>query len=146
MTTTREARSLEQHGIAASRAHWNLSTAELYEQALGRDEARLAEGGPLVVSTGAHTGRAPKDKFVVREPGSEDRVWWGAVNQPISREQADALGERLRAHLAERELYVVDAFAGAHPEHRLPLRVVTQRDRVLQAARDRGVVEIAFKR
>jgi phosphoenolpyruvate carboxykinase (ATP) len=126
VTTTREAPRLERHGIAASRIHWNLSTAELYEQALARDEARLAEGGPLVVSTGTHTGRAPKDKFVVREPGSEGRVWWGAVNQPISREQADGIGERLRAHLSERELFVVDALAGAHPEHRLPLRVVTE--------------------
>jgi phosphoenolpyruvate carboxykinase (ATP) len=76
--------------------------------------------------TGAHTGRAPKDKFVVREPGSEDRVWWGP-NQAIEPERAASLGERLRAHLSERgELYVLDAFAGAHPDHRLPLRVVSE--------------------
>jgi phosphoenolpyruvate carboxykinase (ATP) len=125
-TTTDEVHDLGRHGISASRVHWNLSTAELYEQALARGEARLAEGGPLVVATGAHTGRAPKDKFVVREPGSEGRVWWGPVNQPISREQADGLGERLRSHLAERELFVVDAFAGAHPDHRLAVRVITE--------------------
>ena len=36
--------------------------------------------GALVVDTGVHTGRSPKDKFVVREPGSESRIWWSDVN------------------------------------------------------------------
>ena len=79
-----------------------------------------------MVSTGAHTGRAPKDKYLVREPGSEDRVWWGAVNQPIDAAVHASLGERLRAHLGAGDLYVIDAWAGADPAHRLPLRVVTE--------------------
>ena len=119
---------LSAHGIDPSGAvWWNPSTATLYEHSLARGDARLAEGGPLVVSTGVHTGRAPKDKYIVREPGSEDRVWWGAVNTPIEADRAAGLGERLRAHLSGREaLYVLDAVAGAHPEHRLPLRVVSE--------------------
>jgi phosphoenolpyruvate carboxykinase (ATP) len=117
---------LEAHGLAnGSRVHWNPSVAELYEHAIRRGEGEVAEGGPLVVSTGRHTGRAPNDKFVVREEGSEDRVWWGRVNQPISEADHERLGAKLRAHLQGRELFVVDAFAGAHPEHRLALRVVT---------------------
>ena len=79
-----------------------------------------------MVSTGAHTGRAPKDKYLVREPGSEDRVWWGAVNQPIDAAVHASLGERLRAHLGAADVYVIDAWAGADPAHRLPLRVVTE--------------------
>ena len=76
------------HGISARGiVWWNLSPAALYEHALAAGDGSLAEGGPLVVSTGAHTGRSPKDKFVVREPGSEDRIWWGAINQPIDRSQ-----------------------------------------------------------
>jgi phosphoenolpyruvate carboxykinase (ATP) len=118
---------LEAHDLhGAGRVHWNPSVPVLYEHALRRGEGRLAEGGALVVSTGAHTGRAPKDKFVVREPGSEDRVWWGPVNQPISEEHHERLGTKLRTYLESRELFVVDAFAGAHPEHRLALRVVTE--------------------
>ena len=118
---------LDAHGIEpAGAVWWNLPTAELYEHALASGAARLAEGGPLVVSTGAHTGRAPKDKYLVREPGSEERVWWGSVNRPIEPAVHASLGERLRAHLGARDVYVIDAFAGADPVHRLPLRVISE--------------------
>ena len=118
-----DAQGLDPSGIV----HWNLSAAELYEHAIRRDEGQMAAGGPLVVSTGVHTGRAPKDKFVVREPGSEDRVWWGPVNQQIAQEDQQSIRERLVEHLNSRdELYVLDAFAGAHPEHRLALRVISE--------------------
>jgi phosphoenolpyruvate carboxykinase (ATP) len=103
----------------------NLTTPVLYTHALKRDEGVLADGGPLVVDTGRHTGRSPNDKFVVREPESEERIWWGKVNQPLEEARYDALREKVAAYLAARELYVVDAFAGADPEHRISLRVVT---------------------
>ena len=91
-----------------------------------REEGRaLAEGGPLVVDTGHHTGRSAKDKFFVREPESEDRIAWGDVNQPISEDGFDGLREKVVEHLNERDLYVVNAFAGADPAHRLAVRVVT---------------------
>jgi phosphoenolpyruvate carboxykinase (ATP) len=83
-TTTREDR-LSEHGIEPTGSvHWNPTTSQLYTAALDRREGRITEGGPLAVDTGKHTGRSPKDKFVVREPGSEERIWWGDVNAPIS--------------------------------------------------------------
>ncbi|MBV8395167.1 MAG: phosphoenolpyruvate carboxykinase (ATP) [Actinobacteria bacterium] len=103
----------------------NLSTSALYMHALRRGEGVLAEGGAIVVDTGEHTGRSPKDKFVVREPASEDRIWWGTVNQELDEEHYEGLRAKLLAHHAERDLYVVDAFAGADPAHRIALRVVT---------------------
>ena len=73
-----------------------------------------------------HTGRSPKDKFVVREPGSEERIWWGDVNQPLAEERFDGLRAKVAAHLERAAtLYVVDAFAGADPAHRIGVRVVT---------------------
>jgi phosphoenolpyruvate carboxykinase (ATP) len=118
---------LEDHGLQPSgRVNWNLSTSGLYTHALLRGDARLAEGGPLVVDTGRHTGRSPKDKFVVREPESEARIWWGDVNQPIDEDTYERLREKVIAyHEGRDDLYVVDAFAGANPRHRLALRVVT---------------------
>src|SRR5437016_6729442 len=117
---------LEAHGIhAAARVVWRPTPSILYTHALTRGEARLAEGGPLVVDTGRHTGRSPKDKFVVREPGSEDRIWWGSVNQPLEEELFDRLRDKVVSSYAERDVYVVDAFAGADPEHRISVRVVT---------------------
>ena len=104
----------------------NLSTAALYEAAIRRGEGVIAADGPLVVRTGKHTGRSPKDKFVVREASSEDKIWWGEVNQPISEENYDRLRTRLVDYLAERDLYVQDCFIGAHPDHRRSLRVYTE--------------------
>jgi phosphoenolpyruvate carboxykinase (ATP) len=104
----------------------NLSVAELYETAIRDGEGILAADGPLVVRTGTHTGRSPKDKFVVREPSTEASVWWGDVNHPISEEHYDRLRERLVGYLSERDLYAQDLFIGAHPDHRRSLRVYTE--------------------
>jgi phosphoenolpyruvate carboxykinase (ATP) len=114
-------------GVKTSRpVHWNLSAAELYEHAIRRDEGRLAVEGPLVCSTGAHTGRSPNDKFMVKEPSSEGHIAWGKVNRPIELAQFDVLKREMLAHLAERELFVQDLYAGADPKYRLPVRFVQE--------------------
>jgi phosphoenolpyruvate carboxykinase (ATP) len=64
---------------------------------------------------------------VVEEPGSESRIWWGPVNQPLSEEQFEGLREKVVDHLERQDLYVVDAFAGADPTHRISVRVITDR-------------------
>jgi phosphoenolpyruvate carboxykinase (ATP) len=126
-TIDQSAGSLAAHGIdAGGSVFWNLSTPGLYTHALRREEGVLAHGGPLVVDTGVHTGRSPNDKFVVREPGSESRIWWGKVNQPLDEDRFDGLRAKVTAHLGGRDLYVVDAFAGADPIHRISVRIVTQ--------------------
>jgi phosphoenolpyruvate carboxykinase (ATP) len=104
----------------------NLSTAELYEDAIRDGEGVIAAAGPLVVRTGAHTGRSPKDKFIVREPSSEAKVWWGEVNHPIDEERYDRLRARLMEYVRDRRLYSQDMFIGAHPTHRRALRVYTE--------------------
>ena len=116
------------HGLNPDgRIYRQPTTALLYTHALARGEGHLAEGGPLVVDTGRFTGRSPKDKFVVREPGSEDRIWWGKVNQPLSEEQFEGLRQKVVSHLETQDLYVVDAFAGADVAHRISVRVLTDR-------------------
>jgi phosphoenolpyruvate carboxykinase (ATP) len=104
----------------------NLPTAELYENAVRAGEGILAAEGPLVVRTGKHTGRSPKDKFIVQEPSSEAKIWWGAVNRPISEENYDRLRARLVEYVADRDLYSQDCWIGAHPDHRRSLRVYTE--------------------
>ena len=118
---------LAQHGISVrGDVYWHPTTAQLYEHALARGEGRLAEGGPLVVDTGVHTGRSPKDKFIVREPGSEARIWWGDVNAEISEEHFERLRHKVALRLGEGDVYVVDAFAGADPAHRIAVRVISE--------------------
>jgi phosphoenolpyruvate carboxykinase (ATP) len=132
MTTTTEPRArmdLSEHGIrAGGDVYRNPTASQLYTHALARGEARLVEGGPIAVDTGKHTGRSPKDKFVVREPGSEDRIWFGEVNADIGEDSFEGLRDKLTTYLGERDaLYVVDAFAGADPVHRVNVRVITDR-------------------
>src|SRR5476651_1631112 len=104
---------LSAHGVdSAGRVYRNPTTALLYSHALSRGDGLLAEGGPLAVDTGVHTGRSPKDKFVVREPGSENRIWWGEVNAALSPEHFAGLRGKVTDQLGDAEtLYVVDAWA-----------------------------------
>jgi phosphoenolpyruvate carboxykinase (ATP) len=118
---------LSEHGIEPTgRVYRNPSTSLLYTHALARGDGRLAEGGPLAVDTGRFTGRSPKDKFLVDDDGSRDRIWWGDVNQPLSEEHFGGLREKVTARLERAAaLYVVDAWAGADSAHRIGVRVVT---------------------
>lgn len=106
--------------------HRNLSVAELVEHALVREEGALASSGAFAAVTGKHTGRSPKDRFIVHGGESAERIQWGAVNQPIEPEAFDALAQRIRSHLNGRELWVVDGYVGADPDHRIRVRVVTE--------------------
>ncbi|WP_342151313.1 phosphoenolpyruvate carboxykinase [Methylorubrum sp. SB2] len=105
--------------------HWNLEPPRLYEEALKRGEAQLARGGALVATTGSHTGRSPKDKYVVRDATTENEIWWDN-NGSITREQFTTLLDDFRAHARGKELFAQDLFGGADPAHRVRARVYTE--------------------
>lgn len=118
---------LENHGITnVNDIFWNLPTSRLYEEAIRRREGLIAHLGPLVVRTGHHTGRSPNDKFIVHEPSTADDIWWGDVNRPFDPERFDNLYARLLAYLQGRDLYVQDCWAGADPEYRIGVRVISE--------------------
>ncbi len=118
---------LDNYGITgATRILWNLNAPELYEEIARRNEGVLSSHGALIVDTGEHTGRAAKDKAIVREPESQNRVFWGDVNKDFPQEKFNRLRERMMAHANGRELFVQDTFAGADPRYRLPVRVVSE--------------------
>ncbi|MCZ6915748.1 MAG: phosphoenolpyruvate carboxykinase [Gemmatimonadetes bacterium] len=103
----------------------NLSAPSLYEAAIRAGEGQVVQAGPFCAITTPHTGRSPKDKFVVREPSTADDIWWGPVNQPMSPEHWDALHADVLAHLAAVPLQVQDLFAGADRPVRVPVRFIT---------------------
>lgn len=104
----------------------NPSAPRLVELAVARGEGRLANTGALVTRTGDRTGRSPKDRFFVSHGESKDRIEWGQVNQAVEPAAFEALGERVRGHLEGRDLFVVDAYVGADPKHRIKLRVICE--------------------
>lgn len=118
---------LEEYGIkGAAPIHANLSAPRLYEFIIRRGEGLLAQGGPVVVRTDPHTGRSPRDKFIVDDPLVHDDIWWGHVNRPLSQENFKNLFLRLRQYLAGRELFVQDCMVGAGVSQRLPVRIITE--------------------
>ncbi len=118
---------LEQSGIEnPGQVYWNLTLPALYEEAIRRHEGIIAQGGPIVFHTGRHTGRSPKDKFLVRESGTEADVAWGAINQPMEPERFESLRRRMTRHLEGADLFVQDPYAVADPIFRLPVRIITE--------------------
>ncbi|HSH41175.1 MAG TPA: phosphoenolpyruvate carboxykinase [Arenicellales bacterium] len=118
---------LEHHGLRNLKTtFWNLPPGALIEHAIRRGEGRLSRDGAFVVNTGKHTGRSARDKFVVKDEGTADKVWWGDINVPYEPQQFERLHADLCEYLAGREVYVRDCFAGADPDYRLPIRVVNE--------------------
>ena len=128
-TATRQSSyGLDNHGIRTSgEVFWNLPPAELIEQAVRRGEGQLVAAGPFNAITAPHTGRSPNDRFVVRNPGTEEegKIWWGKVNVPFDPQKYRMLREEVVDYLEDCDLFVRDMWAGADPEYRLPVRVVT---------------------
>ncbi|MCA1928003.1 MAG: phosphoenolpyruvate carboxykinase (ATP), partial [Calditerrivibrio sp.] len=108
------------------RVHRNLSTPELYEEIIKRQEGLLAHLGPIVVRTGHHTGRSPNDKFIVDDPSTGKDVNWSKDNKPISKENFEKIYSRIQAYLQTKEVFVQDLYAGAELEHQIKVRVITE--------------------
>ena len=122
---------LEYLGIRnLKKVHWNLCTPKLYEQATKRGEGVMSHLGPLVVvrptESPISTGRAPNDKFIVRDQETENKINWGKVNIAYDPEKFDNVFERLKAYMQDREIFVQDVYAGADEKYRLAIRVITE--------------------
>jgi phosphoenolpyruvate carboxykinase (ATP) len=124
VNASRRADGFGLRGLSA--IHWNLTEAALYEAAVARGEARIVANGALVAETGAHTGRSPKDKFVVRDADTDAQVWWDN-NGAVSREAFDRLLADMLTHAEGKELFAQDLFGGSDPRYRLNVRVYVEK-------------------
>ena len=119
---------LKNHGlIDLDMVFWNLPDPALYEEIVFRNEGKISFQGPILVNTGKHTARAAADKFVVREESTENKIWWGEYNRPISPEKFNQVMGRVQAFCQGEELFVQDCFACADPEYRMPVRIITEK-------------------
>ncbi len=108
------------------KAYWNLSLSELIEHAIERGEGNLCDNGAFASDTGKFTGRSPQDRFIVEDEQTKDTVWWGEINFKFDPEKFDQLYNKVINYLEDKEVFVRDAYACAHPKHKLNLRVVTE--------------------
>ncbi len=109
-----------------NRAYWNLPTEALYEEAVFRNEGKITRQGSIVVNTGIHTARAANDKMIVRESSSENNIWWGQYNRPYNPENFNDLFNRVQGYLQGRDIFIQDCYAGADPNYRIPIRIITE--------------------
>jgi phosphoenolpyruvate carboxykinase (ATP) len=117
---------LKNHGLVhLDRVFWNLPEAALYEEAIFRGEGKLVTGGAFLVHTGKWTARAANDKYFVSENSTDDKIDWGKNNRPICQEKFNGILHRMQAFLQGEELFVQDVYAGADPNYRLGVRVIT---------------------
>jgi len=104
----------------------NLSVEELVEHSIIRKEGLLSETGALVVNTGKYTGRSPKDRFIVRQKSTEQKINWGGHNFPVEEDVYNKLYYKVKAYLKDKPIYVFDGFVGTRKEYRLSIKVVCE--------------------
>ncbi|MAY22588.1 MAG: phosphoenolpyruvate carboxykinase (ATP) [Flavobacteriaceae bacterium] len=118
--------SLETYGIKNAKVNYQLTPQELQEETVRKEQGKETQNGTLAVNTGEFTGRSPKDRFIVKDDITKDRVWWGNINIPFAPEKFDALYDRVTEYLSEKEVYVRDSYACADPKYRLNIRVINE--------------------
>jgi len=123
-------KQLEKIGIdSKSIIYRNLSIERLIEESLIRDNAKMAMNGAVMIDTGAYTGRSPNDKYFVKENSSENLLWWGPVNKPVSNDVFKELYNKIIDYYNNslEPTFIFDGFAGADVEHRISLRVIAKK-------------------
>jgi phosphoenolpyruvate carboxykinase (ATP) len=110
----------------AKSIYYQLTPAQLVEQALKRNEGVLADSGALAIDTGKFTGRSPKDRFIVEDAITRNTVWWGDVNIKFDSAQFDALFNKMTNYLANKTIFVRDACACANEKYHVDIRVITE--------------------
>jgi phosphoenolpyruvate carboxykinase (ATP) len=125
-TTVNPDMTLEAQGFTGvGKIHYNLLEPAIIQESIRRGEGELGQGGALLATTGKHTGRSPQDKFVVREPSVENTIWW-ENNKPMAPEKFAVLKADMLEHIKGGELFAQDLYAGADPQYRLNVRVITE--------------------
>ena len=115
----------QKNEFVARKIQTNLTPPMLYEEVIRRNEALIAENGPLVFFTGKCTGRSPNDKFFVRESSSQEKIWWGKTNKPLEEEKFENLKARVLDYFSHKDAFIHNCFGGADPQNRYPVRIIT---------------------
>ncbi|MCP4978865.1 MAG: phosphoenolpyruvate carboxykinase (ATP) [Gammaproteobacteria bacterium] len=107
-----------------------LFAEETADNLAGFEIGTQTDSGAIAVDTGDFTGRSPKDKYLVRDDTTRDKIWWSDQgdndNKPIDNETWSSLRQLVSEQLSGKKLFVVDTFCGANPESRLKVRFVTE--------------------
>src|SRR5680860_293169 len=119
-------KDLKKYKLKNGSAHWNLDGETLQKLTVEKGMGSETENGTLCVNTGKFTGRSSKDRFLVKDEYTKDKVWWGRVNKPLAPENFDRLYNEVASYLSGKEIYVRDAYVCADPKYRMNVRTITE--------------------
>ncbi|MCK5684055.1 phosphoenolpyruvate carboxykinase (ATP), partial [bacterium] len=115
---------------------YNPTYEQLFEEEMkpgleGFEKGQLSELDAVNVMTGIFTGRSPKDKFIIKDNVSQDKIWWTTPespndNRPMTTEVWSKLKKIVVSQLSGKRLFVMDTFLGANENSRLKIRVITE--------------------
>jgi len=118
--------SLDYLGITNSKTNYQLSPEKLHQITLDNKQGVESSTGALAVNTGKFTGRSPKDRFIVKDEITKDKVWWGNVNIPFESEKFDKLLNKVTAYLSNKEIYVRDSYVCSENKYKMNVRAITE--------------------
>ena len=118
--------ALDQYGIKNAKVHYQLSSDQLHDTILEKGQGKESSTGAIAIQTGEFTGRSPKDRFIVKDAITEDKVWWGNINIPFDSDQFQSLYDKVTNYLSEKEVFVRDAYACADQDYKLNIRVINE--------------------
>jgi phosphoenolpyruvate carboxykinase (ATP) len=110
--------------------HRNISVESMVTDIVGNGEGAIGLRGAAMVDTGIYTGRSPNDKYIVDEPSSTEKIWWGPVNRKVSEEVFDVLYNKVVNYYNrsdDSKTYIFDGFAGADPTYSLNVRIIAKK-------------------
>jgi len=121
--------NLEYLGISNKNFIVNASPKALVNKAIKDNEGVIGLNGSLMVDTGEFSGRIPNDKFIVDNPDSSDKIWWGEVNQKISSENFDHLLHKVVSsyNTHENTFHIFDGSAGDSSRYNFRVRFLTKK-------------------
>ena len=125
-TKTTKSISLDKYGIKNAKVNYQLSPDQLQDIAIANGQGTEASSGTLAVNTGEFTGRSPKDRFIVKDDITKDRVWWGNINIPFEEDKFDKLYNKVVDYLSEKEVFVRDSYACADVNYKTDIRVINE--------------------
>ena len=118
--------SLKAIGITSTSVYYQLSPEQLHDQTIALQQGVEASSGALAINTGEFTGRSPKDRFIVKDSITKDKIWWRDINIPFMPTAFDKLYTKVITYLNDKELYVRDSYVCADPKYRVNIRVVNE--------------------
>ena len=118
--------ALEAYGIKNAKVRYQLSPEQLHDISVEKGLGLEASSGALAVNTGEFTGRSPKDRFIVKDDITKDRVWWGDINIPYEADKFDALYNKVVDYLSNKEIFVRDSYACADEDYKLNIRIINE--------------------